>query len=230
MSKYTAPLMTICRVIAAPFYRLLFPVKVEGSANYHHIPRDQPIIIVSNHHSYFDPVSIIVFVNRNIHFLAKKELFDGHFGWFFRGIGLIEVNRNRDNSGIDNALGYLHHNRVIAIFPEGTTKFKKSNQLLPFKYGAIRLARQSGAIILPVAVTGKPKLFHANQSIVRFGRPYTISHDADLNTETAKLRQQIAKLMRLNGVKNVDLIPGKPAHNPGEEPPQIWVLTLKAID
>lgn len=221
MSKYTAPLMMVCRIIATPFYRLLFPVNIEGLANYSHISPNKPIIIASNHHSYFDPISIIIFVNRNIHFLAKKELFDGYFGWFFRDTGLIEVNRNRDGAGIDSALDYLAHNRIIAIFPEGTTKFKQPNQLLPFKYGAVRLACKSGALILPVAVTGKPRLLRRHQSIVRFGRPYSISSDADLDTENSKLRQQIAKLMRLNGIKNVELIPGKPARNPGKEPPHI---------
>lgn len=213
--------MTFCRIIASPFYRLLFKIKVKGLANYHNLSPSQPIIIVSNHHSYFDPTSIITFVNRNIHFLAKKELFDGHFGWFFRAIGLIEVNRNKDNSGIDSAFRYLQAGRIIAIFPEGTTKFKQPNQLLPFKYGAIRLARQSGAIILPTAVTGRPRLLSNADSMVRFGKPYRIKPNADLEAETQKLRQQIAKLMRLNGIKNIELLPGKPAHNPGEQPPQI---------
>lgn len=78
-----APLMTIYRQLAGSIYRLLFPTQVIGynrlSANLF----DQPLIIVSNHHSYHDPLQLIVHCPRNLHFLAKSELFDGTFGWFF---------------------------------------------------------------------------------------------------------------------------------------------------
>lgn len=219
MSK--APLMTICRIVAAPFYKLFFQVKAAGLDNYRQLDRHQPLIIASNHHTHFDAVSIIVFINRNLHFLAKQELFKGHFGWFFRAIGLIEVNRDRHNSGVDAAMEYLNDNRAIAIFPEGTTKFKQPNQLLPFKYGAIKLAQQSGAPILPVAVTGRPQLFRGHLSQVRFGAPYYVSPNADIATATRELQLKIAELMRQSGVKNVETLSGIPAHNPSKEPPRL---------
>ncbi|MDO4271832.1 MAG: lysophospholipid acyltransferase family protein, partial [Candidatus Saccharibacteria bacterium] len=131
MSK--SPLMSLCRHIAGPVYRLLFPATVYGIDNIREL-QGKAIIIVSNHHSYHDPLQLIVRYNRNLHFLAKKELFQGPFGWFFNCLGLIKIDRQVHGQSLEPALDYLSNNQVVAIFPEGTTKHKQPNELLSFRY------------------------------------------------------------------------------------------------
>lgn len=216
MSK--APLMSFCRHLAGPIYRLLFPATASGLENYRGLDRYQPLIIVANHPGHHDPLQLIVHTNRNLHFLAKKELFNGPFGWFFRALGLVKVDRDSHESGVSQAEQYLRDKQVVAIFPEGTTKFKQLHQILPFKYGAIRLARDTSATILPVAIVGQPKLFRRHCHL-QFGTPYTAKPNTDLDAATHQLEQNILELMRQAGCENATLLPGKPANNPSSRPP-----------
>lgn len=220
MLKLSAPLMTICRHLAGPIYRLLFPARLIGHAQLPPELASQPLIIASNHPSVHDPLQLIVHWPTNLHFLAKDELFHGPFGWFFRHLGLIPVDRNRHGAGLGQARHYLANHRTIAIFPEGTTKFKQSSQLLPFKYGAVRLARNTGATLLPVAITSAPQLFR-RRTTINFGQPYQLPPDANLDQANRQLEHTILQLLRQAGITNVTLLPGQPARNPGQQPPTL---------
>lgn len=59
----------LIRLIVTPIYR----IKVHGIEN---IPKDQKYIICANHKSLLDPVFVALAVNRQVHFIAKKELFE----------------------------------------------------------------------------------------------------------------------------------------------------------
>lgn len=221
LSTRPAPLMTFCRIAIAPLYRLLFPIEICGNEEINGLPDNLPAIVVSNHISYFDAISIIASTKRNLHFMAKKELFDSRFGWFFRAIGLITVDRNGHDSGLLEATNYLKSGQAIAIFPEGTTKFKQPHQVLPLKYGAIRLAIATEATIVPVSIIGKPGLLKYKSSKIRFGKAYKLSKSAALEQSTDELQSRIVQLMKQSGsAKAVGLV-GHPAHNPSQEPPHL---------
>lgn len=145
--------------------------KVIGKNN---IPKNGSCILAGNHTSNFDPYLLFKGTNRPIHFIAKKELFKGSFGWFFKIMHLIPVDRDHKNPEAKNfTLNLLNNNKVIGIFPEGTFHDKgsktKKELLLPFKPGAISFAEKSGAPIIPFAIIGKFK-FRSKPTIV-FGKP-----------------------------------------------------------
>ena len=219
MLMSNSPLMTVLRPLAHTVYRILFPSRIEGLENYTSLPPDQPLIITCNHIGHHDPILLIARINRNLHFLAKAELLDGPFGWFFRHLGLVRVNRDVTGSGLKEAEKYLKDRQIIAVFPEGTIKFKKTNELLPFKYGAVRLAQRTGAPILPVAIAGRPRPFYYRHCRIQVGPSYHINRTADIDRETHRLEQITLKLMRQAGVADARLLPGRPARNPGHEKP-----------
>ena len=64
----------VVRPIVLFLVKLLFHPKVKGLEN---IPKDGRIVLAGNHTKFLDPVMLVGVVKRPIHFLAKKELFDG---------------------------------------------------------------------------------------------------------------------------------------------------------
>ena len=214
-------LMTVLRPLAHTIYRALFPSRIQGIENYSALPTNQPLIITCNHIGHHDPVLLVARFNRNLHFLAKSELLDGHFGWFFRHLGLVRVDRNKAGSGLAEARKYLEDNKVIVIFPEGTTKFKDMQELLPFKHGAVKLAIETGSPILPVAIMGRPRPLWFGRCRIQVGHSYHPDSTADVDSATHYLEQLTLQLMRQAGATHPKLLPGKPARNPSKERPVV---------
>ena len=199
-------------------YKILWWPIPCGLDNIKELPADGAIL-AGNHFSHYDPITVGIYPARFPHFMAKRELFTGKFGWFFKIIDLIPVDRSKHDSGLDGAKEHLEKGHLVVLFPEGTTKWKQPNQLLPFKLGAVRLAASTGRPIIPFAVVGKPKLFHYGCAKVVFGQPIWISSKRELLDENERVRKAVAELMKELGCNNVQLIPGAPAHNPSKEPP-----------
>ena len=131
---------------------------------------------------------------RVIHFLAKRELMDKH-GWLFSKLGIIPVDRSTKNKeAMEEAIKMLNAGEVIGIFPEGT--FNKTEYvLMPFKYGAVKIASITNASIIPFAITGEYKRFRKGLKI-EFGKPYKIMDKKDLTKENIKLMNKVIRLMK----------------------------------
>lgn len=207
--------MTACRLIASPFYRLMFGGSVKGRSPVRS-ECNQALIIVSNHHSKHDPLHIITTYHQDIKFLAKDELFHGLFGWFFRWLGLIDVKRGQPGGELDVAIKALTNGHKIAIFPEGTTRYKTARQLLPFKHGAIKLAQQSGYPIQPLAIVRPAK---SRRPVMVFGELIYVQPADDIDQKSIELQKTIAGLMEAANGQPIDCIAGKPAKNPSQTPP-----------
>ena len=111
----------------------LYRPKIIGSEN---IPKEGRIILAGNHTNNFDCVLLMSSTKRCIHFLAKVELFKGFKKVIFSNLGLTPVDRSKKNpDALKSAKMYLENEKVIGIFPEGT--FSKTDELLPFKIGAV---------------------------------------------------------------------------------------------
>ena len=154
---------------------ILFWDKVEGKEK---IPKDGACILAGNHTSIFDAYLLFRGTKRPIHFIAKKELFKSPFGWFFKMMHLIPVDReNKNVDAMKFTLNLLKNNKVIGIFPEGTFHDKdskiKKELLLPFKPGAISFAEKSDAPIIPFAIVGKIKLFSRPKIV--FGKQINVN-------------------------------------------------------
>lgn len=181
------------------FYKLLRPLikgftyiflhpKYKGLNN---IPKNGPIIIAGNHTSILDPLVLISATKRPIHFLAKDELWQGPKKIIFNNLGLIPVNRReKDKYALEKAKEYLNNNMVVGIFPEGTTE--KEKKVLPFKIGAVKMAKDSNTMIVPFSIKGSYSLF--KKVNVTFGKPILIKKD--LEKENNSLRETIITMIK----------------------------------
>lgn len=184
-------LYKILRPIVTILFKVLYRPKIIGKENIKKIGR---IILAGNHTNNFDSVLLISSTKRNIHFLAKIELFRGIKKILFNNLGLIPVDRSKkDHNVLKKAYDYLENEKVIGIYPEGT--FGKG-KILPFKIGAVKMAYETNTEIVPFAITGTYKLFSKDLKIV-FDKPVKIK-SKDLEKENEKLRNIVVKLVSEN--------------------------------
>ncbi len=183
----------IFRPILSPLFRLWYNPKV---INKEAILKEGPIIIAGNHKHVYDQCLTIISTKRIINYMAKKEYFEGNLAWFFKSVGCIPVNRKiKDTAAVSCALEVLKNGGAIGIFPEGTRN-KTNEFLLPFKFGAVSMAKKSGATIIPFGLTGDYK-FRSKNLVARFGTPFKVD-DMSLEDANEKLYNEIKSLMEAN--------------------------------
>lgn len=153
---------------------------------------DGNLILAGNHTSIFDCIILIAATKRPVHFLAKKELFAGIKSILFKNMGLIPVDRSKkDKNVIALSEKYLRDGSLICIFPEGTTE--KGRGLLPFKIGAVKMARDTDTKILPFVIKGKYRLFSKDLTL-EFG-DYVDIKGEDLDKENENLRNKVKNML-----------------------------------
>lgn len=182
----------ILKPILGPIFKWYYHPTIIGKEN---IPKEGPILIVGNHKHLYDQCLAIISTKRPIHYMAKKEYFDGKFAWFFKLVGCIPVDRSKkDPHATEEALKVLNNGWALGLFPEGTRN-KTKEFLLPFKFGAVSMAKKTNATIVPFGITGDYK-FRSKNLTIRFGKPYKIKQD--LETENKKLESIVGSLMKEN--------------------------------
>ena len=153
------------------------------------IPKEGKVILAGNHTSIYDSILLMSSTKRPIHFLAKKELWQFPKSIIMSHMGLIAVDRqNKSPDSLILAKKYLDSDKVVLIFPEGTTE-KEKNVMLPFKMGAIKLANDTNTKIVPFAITGT---YYKKGLKIRFGKALNISNN--LEEELDNLKDTISKL------------------------------------
>ena len=158
------------------------------------IPKDGPIIVCGNHIHLYDQCLPIISTKRMLHYMAKKEYFDGKMAWFFKASGCISVNRAiHDKEASSKALEVLNNGWALGIFPEGTRN-KTDAVLLPFKMGVVSMAQKTGATIVPYAITGKYKFWN-NKLTCTFLEPFKVEPGEDLEKANERLRNMIYEVV-----------------------------------
>ena len=124
-----------------------------------HLPPG-PVIFMSNHQSNFDILALLAAMPRQIHWIAKKELFEiPIFGPSMRRGGYIPLDRGDGRKALqsmDEAAATIHQGRSVVLFPEGTRT--QDGALLPFKRGGFILARKAEVPVVPVTINGSGRI------------------------------------------------------------------------
>lgn len=164
----------IARLILVPLLRVFFGLQAKGVEN---IPKTGPVVIAPNHKSFWDSFFLAAVVKRRLHFMGKAELFTGWRGRLFLMLGAFPVLRgSSDEEAIETARAILQRGDVLALFPEGTRVSDPAKLGNP-KRGATRLAIETGAVIVPTAMTGTEKRKWPLPRKVRivFGEPVPVT-------------------------------------------------------
>ena len=189
--KENKVLYKACKIIYTTLLKILYRPIAIGIEN---IPKDGPVIFAGNHRHAFDPVVVMTHTKRLVHYMAKESLFKGLHGIIFKNIGLIKVYRTKNNpEAVQNAVELLKQGGTLGIFPEGTRN-KTEEELLKFKRGAVRIAKESNSKIVPFAIRGSYKLFRKGL-VIEFGEPLDIS-EMEIDEANNYVRNEVLRLYR----------------------------------
>jgi 1-acyl-sn-glycerol-3-phosphate acyltransferase len=206
----------ILRAFLTPFLMILFRPKVKGLRN---VPGNGPVIIASNHLSFSDSIFMPLVVPRKVTFLAKSEYFTspGPKGLLkkltFIALGQVPVDRSggrRSEAALIAGLKILAEGKCLGIYPEGTRS--PDGRLYKGRTGIARLAIESGAPIIPVAMFNTEKIQPTGTVVPKvmrvemiFGEPMYFEGDS---TDLLYLRDVTDKIMstiqEMSGQEYVD--------------------------
>lgn len=157
--------------ILAPLIRFFFRIKASGLEN---IPKETPVMFCSNHIAAKDPVMIAAACNRQITFLAKKELFSVPvIGFLIKKLGAVKLDRSgSDIAAIRTSVDVLENGGALAIFPQGHRYPGVNPATTKTKNGAALIAYRSGIDIVPVCIKLKKyKYAFLRKKVIIFGKP-----------------------------------------------------------
>ena len=205
------------RAFLTPFLMILFRPKVKGLRN---VPINGPVIIASNHLSFSDSIFMPLVVPRKVTFLAKSEYFTspGPKGLLkkltFIALGQVPVDRSggrRSEAALITGLKVLAQGECLGIYPEGTRS--PDGRLYKGRTGIARLAIESGAPIIPVAMFNTDKIQPRGKIIPKimrvkmiFGEPIYFRGDStDLEVLRDATDSLMGTLQEMSGQEYVDI-------------------------
>ena len=176
---------------------------IKGMENF---PKRGPALIVINHLGDADVVLLAASIPTTIDGMGKIEL-NEHWlvGPVFRAYGVIFVHRGKpDRKAIRAALDGLAEERMIAVAPEGRQAIE--GKLEAGTEGAAFLALKSGAVIVPVAMTGTEnekiynrKWWRRARVTLTVGKPFKLQEQADrqkmMREGTNQIMEALASLL-----------------------------------
>ncbi len=176
---------TLARFAALLTVRGLFPVHITGWERIRDL--EAPAMIIANHRSMMDPLTIATHCPHEIRFLGKRELASGRAGRFlFDSLHMIPVSRHEtDMTAMRACVKALREGDVLGIFPEGTRC--PDTLMAEPQSGAALIALRSGVTLLPVYIEEKPRFLRRTRALV--GRPidYTDLRAAGISNESAEM-------------------------------------------
>ena len=207
-------------IFMGPLLTLMARPKTEGLDN---IPDSGPAILASNHLAVVDSFVKPLVIKRRITFLAKAEYFTGtglkgwFTRWFYTAAGQVPIDRSSADAAqaaLDTAKRLLDQGKLLGMYPEGTRS--PDGRLYKGKTGLARLALETGALVIPVALVGTndvnppgTKMWRFGKVIVRVGKPLDFTRFEGLAgnrfIERAVIDEGMYELMRLSGQEYVDL-------------------------
>lgn len=148
-----------------PLLKILYRLEMKGRDN---IPAVGPVIVVANHSSYIDPIIVGLANRRQIHYMAKAELFGMKLlGWLITRLNAFPVRRGAaDRNAIRMSLDLLDSGHVVLLFPEGTRY--RLEGLGPIQPGAGVIAEKAHCPIVPITLVGTDRVVPEGSRLPRF--------------------------------------------------------------
>jgi 1-acyl-sn-glycerol-3-phosphate acyltransferase len=161
---------SLIKKIFGPIVRKIWVHEIEGLEN---IPKKGPVIVVSNHESYFDFICFIAASPRKVHYLAAEKFYKSRL-WrpLMHLTSQIKVDRiAKDKSGVHQLVfSALKQERMIGIFPEGTRNRVSDGKLQKAFVGTAKYALKVKVPVLPVGVIGSYDIMSAHDKFPRLNK------------------------------------------------------------
>ncbi len=162
--------------LVRPFFRPeAFPYARFELGGMEHVPRSGPVLLASNHRSYFDVAAIGLVaarLGRPVRFMAKQEVFDAPVvGRLARILGGIQVDRGSGSSDpMRRASAALRAGEVVIVLPQGTIPRGERffDPVLVGHTGAARLAAETGAPVVPIGLWGTERVWPRSSRVPDF--------------------------------------------------------------
>jgi 1-acyl-sn-glycerol-3-phosphate acyltransferase len=177
------------------------------------IPKDEAVLYVSNHRSYFDILIGYTSVPTLTGFVAKKEMAHIPFiSWWMRFLNCLFLDRDNVREGLKTILEgveLIKKGYSIFISPEGTRS--QSSEMLPFKEGSLKMAEKTGCAIIPVSISNTDTIFENHMPwikrahvVIEFGKPV---YPSELDKESRKfIGSYVQNIIRETLNKNAQLV------------------------
>jgi 1-acyl-sn-glycerol-3-phosphate acyltransferase len=141
------------------------------------VPTSGPVILAPNHSSFMDHFFSAVWVRRKVRFMAKSQLFTPPMQWIYTHGGVFPVRRGaRDDETFVTARSVLGRGGTVAMYCEGgrTRTGKLAETAKP---GIGRLALESGAVVVPIAIHGSNRVrnwrrLEFPKVTIQYGEPF----------------------------------------------------------
>lgn len=182
------------RIVQWAFKMILFlagtKVVIKGEEN---VPKNEPVLYVGNHRSYFDIVITYSRVPDLTGYIAKKEMLRWPLlvNWM-KNLHCLFLDRQDVKQGLKTILTAIDKVKAgisICIFPEGTRN-RVNDTFMEFHEGSFKVASKSGCAVVPMAIYNSAAIFEDHipwirktTVIVEYGKPFYIK---DLPRETQK--------------------------------------------
>ncbi len=201
-------------IVVGAFHILLFICGVKRTIiGRENIPKNEAVLYISNHRSYFDIPVAYSSVPTLTSFMAKKEIAKVPFlSYWMRFLQCLFLDRGDIKQGLKTILkgiDLVNNGYSVFIAPEGTRN--QTKEMLPFKEGSFKIAEKTGCAIIPVAILNTDEVFENHAPKVRsahvvleYGQPI---YPKDLSKEQQKfLGSYVQGIIRDMLAKNESLV------------------------
>jgi 1-acyl-sn-glycerol-3-phosphate acyltransferase len=168
------------------------------------VPQSGAVLLAPNHFSFLDHFFLGAALRRKVRFMAKSQLFKPPLQSVFTHGGVFPVRRgHRDEETFVTALSILQRGATVAMYPEAG-RSRTGELSTTVKPGIGRLALESGATVVPVAIHGSSRVRNWRrgqfpQVTVQYGDPirYQVVADPPRDQQQAVAEEIFAEVREL---------------------------------
>ncbi len=170
----------IARLLCYVFCKVAFKYRAHDTEN---VPLKGPVLLVSNHQSYLDPIFCGVRLKRKVSFLARDSLFRNPlFGALICSVGAFPVRRGEaDIKAMKQVINKLKENAAVCLFPEATRTH--DGKIADFRPGFGLMCRKAKANLVPVVIDGAYECWPRHKKLFKFRSPINIVYGEPLTPD-----------------------------------------------